>query len=77
MIVPTDQEVEDLLAYMKSLRPLPSPHLTADGKLTEAAARSRRGSPSGVRGVRPGGIDEFGWARAATDRMDHSPTEGK
>ena len=41
MMVPTDQEVEDLLSYMVSLQPVPSPHLTAEGKLTEAAARGK------------------------------------
>ena len=41
MLVPTDQEVEDLLAYMVSLQPTPSPHLTAEGKLTEAAVRGK------------------------------------
>ncbi len=40
-IVPTEQQVEDLFAYLVSLRPLPSPHLTADGKLTEAAQRGK------------------------------------
>jgi cytochrome c peroxidase len=41
MIVPTEQEVEDLFAYLTSLRPVPSPHLTPDGKLTEAAGRGK------------------------------------
>ena len=41
MIVPTEQEVEDLFAYLTSLRPLPSPHLMPDGKLTEAAERGK------------------------------------
>jgi YVTN family beta-propeller protein len=41
MIVPTEQEVEDLFAYLISLRPLPSPHLMPDGKLTEAADRGK------------------------------------
>jgi YVTN family beta-propeller protein len=41
MIVPTEQEVEDLFAYITSLRPVPSPHLTPDGKLTEAAERGK------------------------------------
>jgi cytochrome c peroxidase len=41
MIVPTEQEVEDLFAYLTSLRPVPSPHLASDGKLTEAAGRGK------------------------------------
>ncbi|HQX49087.1 MAG TPA: beta-propeller fold lactonase family protein [Planctomycetaceae bacterium] len=41
MIVPTEQEVEDLFAYLTSLRPVPSPHLTPDGKLTEEASRGK------------------------------------
>ncbi|HJN09272.1 MAG TPA: beta-propeller fold lactonase family protein [Pirellulaceae bacterium] len=41
MIVPTEQEVEDLFRYLTSLRPVPSPHLAADGKSTEAAKRGK------------------------------------
>lgn len=41
MIVPTEKDVDDLFAYLVSLRPVPSPHLTADGKLTEAAERGK------------------------------------
>jgi len=41
MLVPTDQEVEDLFAYLTSLRPVPSPHLTSEGKLTEEAERGK------------------------------------
>lgn len=41
MLVPTEQEVEDLFAYLTSLRPVPSPHLTPDGKLTEEAERGK------------------------------------
>jgi cytochrome c peroxidase len=41
MIVPTEQEVEDLFAYLIALRPLPSPHLTPDGKLTAAAEHGK------------------------------------
>ncbi len=41
MLVPTDQEVQDLFAYLISLRPVPSPHLAADGELTEAAKRGK------------------------------------
>jgi DNA-binding beta-propeller fold protein YncE len=40
-IVPNKETVEDLLAYMLSLRPDPSPHLTAEGKLSEAALRGK------------------------------------
>ena len=42
MIVPTEQEVDDLFAYLISLRPVPSTYLTADGKLTEAAQRGKQ-----------------------------------
>ena len=42
MIVPTEQEVEDLFAYLTSLRPVPSPHLTPDGNLTDKAERGKR-----------------------------------
>ena len=42
MIVPTEQEVDDLFAYLVSLRPVPSPQLAADGKLTEAGQRGKR-----------------------------------
>ncbi len=41
MIVPTDQQVDDLFAYLISLRPEPSPHLAADGQLTESAKRGK------------------------------------
>lgn len=41
MIVPTKQEVDDLFAYLTSLRPVPSPHLTPEGDLNEAAARGK------------------------------------
>jgi hypothetical protein len=41
MIVPAPVTVEDLLAYLVSLKPEPSPHLTPDGKLTEAASRGK------------------------------------
>lgn len=37
----TDQDVDDLYAYLTSLQPTPSPHLTSKGKLTEAAQRGR------------------------------------
>lgn len=40
-IDPTSQEVDDMLAYVVSLRPEPSPYLGADGKLTESAARGK------------------------------------
>lgn len=41
-IVPTEQQVDDLFAYLTSLRPVPSPHLAADGSLTEAAVRGKQ-----------------------------------
>lgn len=41
MIVPTEKDVDDLYAYLISLRPVPSPHLTPDGKLTESAERGK------------------------------------
>ncbi|HID24413.1 MAG TPA: c-type cytochrome [Planctomycetaceae bacterium] len=41
LIVPTDQQVDDLLAYLVSLRPELSPHRTEDGQLTEAAKRGK------------------------------------
>ena len=41
MLVPSDQDVADLAAYMISLRPKPSPHLNADGALSEAAERGK------------------------------------
>lgn len=41
MLVPTEQEVGDLFAYLTSLRPVPSPHLTSAGKLTEEAERGK------------------------------------
>ena len=40
-IDPTSQQVDVLLAYVTSLRPEPSPHLSAEGKLTESAARGK------------------------------------
>jgi cytochrome c peroxidase len=40
-LVPTEQDLEDLTAYLASLRSEPSPHLTADGKLTEAGQRGK------------------------------------
>ena len=41
MIVPTEDAVDDLLAYLVSLRPRPSKYLTSDGKLSEAAGRGK------------------------------------
>jgi cytochrome c peroxidase len=41
MLVPSDEDVKDLYAYMTSLRPQPSPHLTADGQLSSAAQRGK------------------------------------
>ncbi len=41
LTVPTDQQVDDLYAYLKSLRPEPNPHRRPDGELTEAARRGR------------------------------------
>jgi cytochrome c peroxidase len=41
MIVPTEEQVEDLLAYMVSLRPEPNPHRMPDGSLTEGAQRGK------------------------------------
>jgi cytochrome c peroxidase len=41
MIVPTEKDVDDLFAYLISLRPVPSPHLTPEGKLTESAERGK------------------------------------
>lgn len=40
-IVPTQQTVDDLFAYLVSLRPEPSPWLQADGGLTESAQRGK------------------------------------
>ncbi len=42
MLVPTKQEVDDLLAYLVSLEAEPSPYLMANGKLSEAARRGKR-----------------------------------
>jgi YVTN family beta-propeller protein len=41
MIVPTQQQVDDLFAYLQSLRPEPSPHRNADNTLTEGASRGK------------------------------------
>ena len=41
MIVPTDQQVDDLQAYITSLRPEPNPHLTKEGQLCKAAKRGK------------------------------------
>jgi YVTN family beta-propeller protein len=41
MLVPTAAQVDDLYAYLTSLTPVPSYHLTVDGKLTETAARGQ------------------------------------
>jgi cytochrome c peroxidase len=41
MIVPTEEDVSDLYAYLKSLRPEPSPWLKADGTLTDSAKRGK------------------------------------
>jgi len=41
MIVPTEQEVDDLAAYMSSLRADPNPNLAPDGGLTAAAERGK------------------------------------
>jgi YVTN family beta-propeller protein len=41
MIVPTEEEVDDLAAYLGSLEADTNPNLTADGKLTETAERGK------------------------------------
>ncbi len=41
MTVPTDEMVEDLIAYMSSLRADRNPHLNPDGTLTESARRGK------------------------------------
>lgn len=41
MLVPTDRDVDDLFAYLCSLKPEPSPLLTAQGKLSETALRGK------------------------------------
>ena len=41
MLVASDRDVDDLYAYLTSLKAESSPHLTADGELTEAAARGK------------------------------------
>ncbi len=41
MVEPSDDEVTDLLAYLVSLRPVPSPFLTRDSRLSAAAERGR------------------------------------
>ncbi len=41
MLVPTSQDVDDVLAYLVALRPEPSPYLTADGKLSKEAVRGK------------------------------------
>ena len=41
MLVPTDQEVVDLYAYLTSLQPVPSPHLTPEGGLTKIAQQGK------------------------------------
>jgi YVTN family beta-propeller protein len=41
MIVPEEKDVDDLVAYLASLRPQPSPHLTPDGQRTDAARRGQ------------------------------------
>jgi YVTN family beta-propeller protein len=41
MLVPTEEEVADLLAYLTSLKPVPSPHRTPQGELTELAQQGQ------------------------------------
>ncbi len=41
MLESTEQDVDDLFAYLCSLKPEPSPHLTAQGELSEAAQRGK------------------------------------
>ena len=41
MLVPTEQEVTDLFAYLTSLTPVPSPHRLPDGELTELARQGQ------------------------------------
>ncbi|MEX2188935.1 MAG: beta-propeller fold lactonase family protein [Pirellulales bacterium] len=36
---PTDEETANVIAYLNTLRPMPNPHRSADGKLSEAARR--------------------------------------
>lgn len=38
---PTEGQVDDLLAFLRSLEPIPSPHLTPEGGLTTAATRGK------------------------------------
>ncbi len=42
MIVPTQKDVDDLLAFLLSLRPEPSPLLEPDGKLSASAIRGKQ-----------------------------------
>ena len=42
MIVPAPETVEDLHAYLISLKPEPSPHLTPEGKRTTGALRGMK-----------------------------------
>lgn len=41
MLVPTKEDVDDVLAFLVALRPEPSPYLKPDGKLSEAAVRGK------------------------------------
>jgi len=38
---PSTEDVDAVIAYLKSLKPVPSPHLAPDGSLTESAARGK------------------------------------
>lgn len=39
--VPATEDVDAVIAYLKSLEPMPSPHLAPDGSLSESAARGK------------------------------------
>ena len=41
-LAPSEQDVQDLYAYLTSLRPEPSPHLLPDGTLTDAARHGKQ-----------------------------------
>lgn len=41
MLIPSEADADDLFAYLTSLRPVPSPHLTPEGTLTQAAQRGK------------------------------------
>ena len=68
MLVPQGTDGNDLYAYLTSLRPEPSPHLTPEGKLAESADAARCCSRARPAAPMPSGAAVHGQADAQRGR---------